>query len=255
MGCDIHCYAEVRKDDKWERVKDKVFPNMFHRPEIIQKSQEMLDELKAIKNPTEDEIDRIEYLESDFDFYDEYSRNPYRGRNYDTFAILADVRNGYGFAGCDTGKGFNIISEPKGLPGDVTEEVKAASDKWGCDGHSHSWLTVKEMLDFDWDQIATKRGVLHIDAYESWMEETGGKMPPNSYSGGVAGKNLMTLKVEDYYKYKEANQLDPDITYFVRAEWTQTYRSTSTFFVEKTIPALQSLGDPEDVRLVFWFDN
>ena len=39
-------------------------------------------------------------------------------RNYDTFAVLADVRNGYGFAGCDTGDGFEPISEPKGFPSD-----------------------------------------------------------------------------------------------------------------------------------------
>ena len=41
--------------------------------------------------------------------------NGLTNRNYSIFAILANVRNGRGFAGIVTGTGFNPISEPRGL--------------------------------------------------------------------------------------------------------------------------------------------
>ena len=40
-------------------------------------------------------------------------------RSYNTFAMLADVRNGYGFAGCRTSTGFPVIHEQRGLPEDL----------------------------------------------------------------------------------------------------------------------------------------
>lgn len=42
-------------------------------------------------------------------------------RSYNTFAMLADVRNGRGFAGIKTSDGFPYIHEPRGLPADLKE--------------------------------------------------------------------------------------------------------------------------------------
>ena len=57
-------------------------------------------------------------------------------RNYALFAKMAGVRN-YGE--------IIPISAPKGLPADVTELTKLHSEKYGIDGHSHSWLSAKEI--------------------------------------------------------------------------------------------------------------
>ena len=86
MGCDIHMYAEIRKENKWEKV-GRIFENPWYSEDR---------EESEWNTPLTDE--------------------PYDGRNYDLFAILADVRNGRGFAGCVTGDRFNPIAEPKGLP-------------------------------------------------------------------------------------------------------------------------------------------
>ena len=40
-------------------------------------------------------------------------------RSYNTFAMLADVRNGRGFAGIKTSDGFPVIHEQRGLPEDL----------------------------------------------------------------------------------------------------------------------------------------
>lgn len=47
-----------------------------------------------------------------------------RPRNYDLFAILANIRNGSGFAGVPTGEGFVPISEPRGIPQDLQYRIK-----------------------------------------------------------------------------------------------------------------------------------
>lgn len=59
-------------------------------------------------------------------------------RNYVLFAKMAGVRNYYNLV---------PISEPKGLPDDVTELTKLHSDRFGVAGHSHSWLDAKEIVE------------------------------------------------------------------------------------------------------------
>lgn len=46
-------------------------------------------------------------------------------RSYNTFAMLANVQNGYGFAGCRTSTGFPVIHEQRGLPEDLEVDENA----------------------------------------------------------------------------------------------------------------------------------
>jgi hypothetical protein len=63
-------------------------------------------------------------------------------RNYNLFAWLAGVRN-Y--------TDIQPIAEPRGLPDDVSDQVRAQVEAWGSDGHSVSWLSLKELTGFDYD--------------------------------------------------------------------------------------------------------
>ena len=109
--------------------------------------------------------------------------NPFDWRNYTMFAFLADVRN----------RGaLKPICEPKGVPTDLSEEVKDKYESWYEDAHSASYLTLKELTDFDYNK-----------------------------------------KSNENYTYKE-----------MLGEW---------FF--KHLEELKLLGEPESVRIVFWFDN
>lgn len=67
----------------------------------------------------------------------------YYDRNYLLFGVLAGVR--------DTTP--QPISHPKGLPDDVSEEIKLFADNY--DGHSYSWLTLNELTDYDWDSVGS----------------------------------------------------------------------------------------------------
>jgi len=178
------------------------------------------------------------------------------GRNYDLFAILANVRNGYGFAGVPTSGGFTPIDMPRGLPEDVTPEVKQESDDWGVDGHSHSWLTLAELLACDYDgQTVHQYGVVGPDQYQRWKDY--GK--PESWSAGVLGsmvKNVDHFTMDQVIAHQGRLLDDPEGTaYYTRVEWDETYRDAVGERWFATLDALKELGEPENVRLVFWFDN
>jgi hypothetical protein len=53
-----------------------------------------------------------------------------RDRNYERFAMLAGVRG--------------VGPSPLGIPTDVSDTAKYDIDKWGTDGHSHSYLPLEE---------------------------------------------------------------------------------------------------------------
>jgi hypothetical protein len=86
------------------------------------------------------------------------------GRHYLLFAVLADVRNGYGFAGIVTHEPLVPITDTRGLPRDIelVDDYYRKSDEFGFGDHSHSWLTSTEML--EWFKTAPK--VLYY-GYES----------------------------------------------------------------------------------------
>lgn len=236
MGCDIHLYVEKWENGAWKSA-DK-----WRRSDWASEGDERYDEL-VVNYP-----DRF-----------------YQGRNYDLFAILANVRNGEGFAGVVTGRGYNPISMPRGLPEDVCAEVKKDSDNWGIDGHSHSWLLVQELLDYDWTQTTKRFGVLNLEEFIDWSrwDRRMGNWP-NSFSGDVFGPELRIVDMDegdalivkyDLFKQREVPKAKELDGVYVRCQWDTPYYKGVRHFWGETIPRLLHLGDPKNVRIVFWFDN
>lgn len=203
MGCDIHGYVEVFDGEKWGTVDVLVWPEKRTRVEELL-GKECL------------------WAGTLFDF-----------RSYSMFSVLADVRNGLSsvFSSKPTGHVAPVIAEPRGIPADASAEAKAEASDWGCDGHSRSYLTLKDLQDFDLDQSIEFRGWVGKEYYEKWDQE---KQPmPDSWSGGVSP--------EDEY---------------VCAAWTVPVKDACGWWFDKVLPALAALAeDPEHVRIVFWFDN
>lgn len=64
-------------------------------------------------------------------------------RNYALFAKMANVRN--------NDNDIAPLSLPKGMPKDASFLTQFMCDEYGVDGHSHSWLSAKEIaLLEDW---------------------------------------------------------------------------------------------------------
>lgn len=224
MGTDISMYAEVRRNRQWMKVGDK-FKNGWYN-----KDRPMDDWNKP------------------------YTDHPYDSRNYDLFAILADVRNGRGFAGCKTSNEFNPISEPKGFPDDITEEVENELDGYG---HSYSYFTLKELKEYDWNQVVVHVGVITEEQYVK-MKET--KENPTCWSGMVSGKDIVVISSDTMDKIL-SKKIDRNINvkYYVQIEFEPvTYKDCCLGFYEDTMSELEKLipenGTDEDVRIIFAFD-
>ena len=156
-------------------------------------------------------------------------------RNYWAFAVLADVRNGYGFAGIDKGDPITPISEPRGLPENMSTELRAILDRTEVDDdswfwlgdHSFSWVTLRELLDYDLDAPLTQRGMVSPEN-ATRFRETG--QPPDSWHGWTSKPN------------------------YERIEWEVPIRKRASL-IPMLIDEIKDLGEPENVRLVFGFDD
>lgn len=263
MGTDIHLFVEKRnkKNGNWEIVRGKN-PNIdwyrthgkwWEEKGDFKKAQEMLKKAadiesgEYIKKYAEDDFEREYYAPEVMEGW------LYDGRNYDLFAILADVRNGTGFAGCKTGEGFNIISEPRGLPNDMSTELEDYSNEYY--EHSGSHLLLKEVLEFDWGQVTKKHGVVNQKQYEAFLKDG----VPDSWCGGVSGSNvehITTQEMDDIIAgFKEP---DKDKSYYTAVSWDVTYTETvgqNWFNNLKKAKEISESPDYDDVRLVFWFDS
>lgn len=180
----------------------------------------------------------------------------YEDRNYDVFAILADVRNGSGFAGIKTGDGFVPIHAPRGLPADTSFHDSEDHDDeyrvWLGD-HSFSWLMLDEVLNYNWDQTTTKQGTVTADQYRVWAKN--GR--PDTWSGGVFGPGIKTVSPEEMDRLI-LKGVDMNNCYTV-VRWEVTYREQAARFLARMELLRERAArfsiPPDRVRLVFGFDS
>lgn len=237
MGCDIHLYVEKRVNPShdWESA----------------------DKWTTEKGATRPTVD--------------YGDHFYNDRCYSLFAMLADVRNGHGFAGIKTGEGFVPIAIPRGLPQDVSPNLAAECKDYGVDGHSHSYLTLEELLAYDWTQESMLLGHLHGYDYREWNRWARKRgHSPNSWAGSIGGGGIMHITNQEMEQIivrleNEAESLprkdqeqyikDGLRDYVTECTWSQKYYQCAAGFLSTCLPRLLRLGKPENVRIVFWFDN
>lgn len=172
MGCDIHLAVERRNGNAWERVLP---PPEVYDPWLLEQARARPDD--AYYN------ERVKVV-----WFDD--------RNYNLFAILADVRNYFGFA---------PISKPRGLPSDMSpalhalagedveidaldaEIINDAEDEETNDvslgDHSQTWLTLRDLLNYNWNREVKEGGWVDPWNFELWRKN--GK--PNAWCRSVGG--------------------------------------------------------------------
>jgi len=239
MGCDIHAGVEYKANGEWKAI---LFPNKY------------------------------------FGKYDNEPKKSARidiDRDYCLFSILANVRNSYGFAGCDTGDQFTFISSERGLPKNITTKCK----KTACTGdHSDTWVSLKEILDFDWKQTATRRGVLSAVQFEEWDRCKEFRPQPKEWCGDVAGNGIMHISEDEMRSYvndimrgargaewtanmeklKADSEWPSKTRKYTRITWEQSYAECAKQVWTKILPYMLPLGAEhgyKNVRLVMNFDS
>ena len=107
------------------------------------------------------------------------SFEPFTWRSYGMFGFLAGVRN-Y--------SAIPSLAKPRGFPPDATA-------KMDHNKHSHSWLSVKELLDFNYEAEMEDRRVVIDNNHGSTCEPGGGeKMTYREFLGRHFFKDLEVLK-------------------------------------------------------------
>ena len=201
MGCDIHLFTEIKKSIN-SQDKWVNADNWRYNPYYKEGSDDG------------EEMLHVESL--------------YSGRNYELFGILAGVRD----------PNNDAIDDPRGLPEDVSSVTKKASDRWDGDGHSHSWLTLRELKEYQGLHPVVKRsGFISPEAAELL---DAGEETPDVWCQATS------------------------VTTWVKREWEEGYdtlkpivdamdkRVRNEFWVwgDEERPELD-----EKIRIVFWFDN
>jgi len=102
---------------------------------------------------------------------------PFGWRNYNMFSLLAGVRN-YGI--------IKPMAEPRGLPDDVSIEVYEKHREESGDAHSESYLTLRELVEYDYSKP-------HIDEYDELITEDDIYTPLNFLSDSYF-KDIEELK-------------------------------------------------------------
>lgn len=175
-------------------------------------------------------------------------------RSYRAFAILADVRNGSGFAGVKTGYGYGSISSGRGLPSDISEEAKNT----GCTGdHSATWVSLRELLETDWTQRTTNCGYVSPKWFSIWDEY---KEEPHEHCGDCWGPNIRKLTNGQMRAYcRDTPRVEWDERGMVtQVEWTNTYAEDGIRIWTHLLPHMLNLARDhgiDNVRLVMNFDS
>lgn len=160
----------------------------------------------------------------------------YGGRDYELFGLLAAVR---------------ARDEPfwplKGAPDDMSDETRTQFEGYGADAHSASSLTIRELLEFDWDSD------IEMDA---WTDDR--------YPDGRPGRAavLQAIAREDRSLPLEfagrPGRAYPawSVSHGKLISWNQPWLQGRQEFAQcLVVVSVWARGDLDSVRAVFWFDN
>lgn len=162
-------------------------------------------------------------------------------RHYLLFSVLADVRNGYGFAGVSTYTPVEPISKPRGYPTDIEVGYNNVINGTWMGYEDHSWLSTKEILEyFLTERKTTRTGVITLEEYQQWDRVS----QPQYWSPTVTRKDTVTRPMDD------ADNGIPCT--HVRIHWDVSINDECSYFVD----AVRKLDrEHEETRLVFGFDS
>lgn len=146
------------------------------------------------------------------------------------------------------------ISELRGLPDDVSDEI--ASNNYFRFGGFNSYLTLDELLNYNWDATISHLGRLSEKAYVHWKRDG---VIPARWDRHISGKDkqVVTSFVMDGILDGSIPR-DEGINYCVIVEYDpKSYKEYCSFFCDNALPLLVGLvpngGSYKDVRVVYTF--
>lgn len=239
MGTDAHFMVEVRLDDgQWLPVISKIWPNHGW--------QDHGEEPLTI--------------------------TPVLPRDYGLYSILADVRNRTGRGPTymktievpghepveypyDTDDGGHDpllpIAEPRGVPTDANVMWREFTAQEDVGFHDPSWLSLREIVTADWEQVLYEQAVVLEPEYLAWRDN--GVMP-TSHSRGIGGEGVITVNEVEYAAGKRGER-ETAVTFRWRQGPLRESVPGSFWLMVATMTMLAPDGDNDRVRLLMVFDS
>ncbi|TDQ79534.1 hypothetical protein [Sphingobacterium yanglingense] len=151
-------------------------------------------------------------------------------RDYSLFTTLAGVR--------DYSGRVVPVAEPKGLPSDLSAFVKSEAISYDSDGHTHSWLTLKELKQYQsTEPTISYSGLLSKDQQRS-LDKYG--ILPNSWCQGTN---------QEGYERREWSENNESLIPLIE-KLEQRAKELFSSSCERYDSSCES-----NIRIVFWFDN
>jgi hypothetical protein len=257
-------------DEERNAIAEAILNYRYYTPEEWEKS--WYKRFDGYDTSRENRLTVTEHR-TDEDEIDWYTLSPLDSRHYGLFAQLAGVRN-YNeiepisepkgkaqFAKIETGGETEwIIASGRTCPIDACEEVRRfCTDRMGPDGHSHSWLSYQEFLDWGCHKIIEYRGWLTQDEFDKLVNQG------YTYGGNIGPVSYWYEKQEDsehhYYR------ADIEVCWMAEKGSGRGEELNTMLQIFKRIVAGEAVPQdgggtfsatgirPEDLRVCFYFDN
>lgn len=219
MGTDIHLYVEKKSaNGRWEEVAPPYTTDYGTKTWYLYNGT---DDERNMPDPTE--------------------------RRYNLFALLADVRNGYGFAGVPTHEAVSPLFPYRGIPSDTSYEE---TDEYWLGDHSFTWATLNELLSVNWEYSFQQTGVVNAGEYMEFLESG----IPSGWCGDVSGGGASIVDSDVFHKMiLDGNDTDG---FYTRVSFSYSPLASCGFvrwLNESLLPICN--GKPENIRVLIGFDS
>ena len=175
-------------------------------------------------------------------------------RNYNVFAFIANVKNGYKAGGY---RHDPILPQfpGRGIPEDTsfTEEKYDVHGNYLCGtflgNHSFTYATLSELLNAPWDMVFHSEGYVDYDKFIS-INENG--YPTAGYCEDIDGVRIEILSLEDFKRKIETGEIDKGNDYtLVSWYWKPLQNCQFRQWIQK----LASAHDPNKTRILIGFGS
>ena len=245
MGCDIHFFVEAFVNNLWVPVKQKPKNTRLYK-----------EVAPVLEKSYEERTNRDNYLIGEWINLLKKS-GQYQwdvDRNYCLFTVLAGVRRI---------PSLHVISRPRGLPSGLSRAIRILDNAHKSDHHSHSYLILKEIMEFNWHFSFSREGYVMMDGYQELKEK--------GWTDHYFSPDELELFFDNKYRIISTEEMDNilhnqiqkefEVYPLTFAKWNISYVDFCDQFCREVLPQLQEAcqelvqGDLERLRAVFWFDN
>lgn len=158
-------------------------------------------------------------------------------RDYALFARVADIRNGYGFAGVKIFDPYVPLFPNRGLP----DDFKLKKGDWLGD-HGFTWMYLFEILDADWTITNKNHCLVDRDQYDQLKQDG----YPKTYCADAWGHGIK--------KTEDSEIFESDLSYnYLRTTFESCPFENSGFL--KMCKFLGEKYKPEKIRIIMGFDS